>query len=66
MTTYCTECKYFEKRTLKAEVPFCSDKYIESGVYYRCNKFGRYWSNISEKDVEFLFCKDADWETNTD
>lgn len=63
MITYCVDCQYFEKRKIKAEVPMDSGHYIETGTYYRCNKFGKCWSNISEKEVEFLFCNDADWKT---
>lgn len=62
MITYCTECPHFEKRTIRAEVPMDSGHYIDSGTYYRCNKFRKCWSNISGKEVDLLYCKEAHLE----
>lgn len=58
ITRYCTECEHYEKRTLKAEIPFLSGNYIENGTYHRCKITGRIFNtwNMTEEEQTFLTC----------
>lgn len=55
MKLYCTDCRYLEKRPVRAEVPLDSGNYQETGWRYVCKLTGKSFQAMCVPEYDYCF-----------
>lgn len=57
---YCTECTQLEEHPVMVETSMDSGEYIQNGIYWKCKKTGRIFSNITWEQLDFNGCMEGE------